>query len=250
MTAAGSGGEGSGGGRLPGLISAIGTFMKGLKDYNVFELLKVLFAGACVAFMIVLVTKPEVIFEQAGQLARTFAEAKEQGHADRATYRLQADENIRGELTGLLQTVKADRAFVMEFHNGSSNLSSGLPFLYLDLTMDVGPDGQPPLRDGEFKDLRTAQYPMVGLLLEQGYWFGNIDEVKETDQRLWYHLMGHDVSELAVMTLWNGQSATGFLCLTWHGEHRMDPMLTGHAIRASGTKIAVELALLGRISAL
>ena len=230
-------------------FSWIGAFMKGLKDYNVFELMKVLFAAACVTFMVLLITKPEIIFEQVDKVIEGVSQAREDRHAEGAVWRLRADENIRGELTGLRETTGADRAFVMEFHNGSSNLSSGLPFVYLDLTLDVGAPGEVPLREGEFKDLRTAQYPLVGVLLEQGYWYGSIDAVRDIDARLYYHLAAHDVSEVAVMTLWNGQSATGFLCLTWHGSHRMNAQSTGHEIRASGTKIAVELAMLDRLNA-
>lgn len=226
----------------------IGAFMKGLKDYNVFELLKVLFAAACVTFMVLLITKPEIIFEQVDKVVESVTQAREDRHADGAAFRLRADENIRGELTWLLETTGADRAFVMEFHNGSSNLSSGLPFVYLDLTLEVGAEGEPPLREGEFKDLRTAQYPMVGLLLEHGYWFGTLEELKAIDQRLYYHLAAHDVSEVAVMKLPNKQAATGFLCLTWHGEHRMDARPTGEAIRASGVNIALELAILDRLT--
>lgn len=235
-------------GRIPGIIAAVGRFLKGLKDYNLLELLKVLFAGACVTFMVLLITKPEILFEQVDKVIEGVTQAREDRHADGAVWRLRADENIRGELTGLRETTGADRAFVMEFHNGSSNLSSGLPFVYLDLTLDVGAPGEVPLREGEFKDLRTAQYPLVGVLLAQGYWYGSIDEVKGIDTRLYYHLAAHDVSEVAVMTLWNGQSATGFLCLTWHGSHGMNAESTGHAIRASGTKIAVELAMLDRLN--
>lgn len=235
-------------GKIPGIIQALGKFLKGLKDYNLLELLKVLFALACVTFMVMLVTKPEIIFEQVDKVAESVSQAREDRHADGAAFRLKADENIRGELTWLLGATDADRAFVMEFHNGSSNLSSGLPFVYLDLTIEVGADGEPPLRAGEFKDLRTAQYSMVGLLLKHGYWFGTLDELKDADSRLYYHLAAHDVSEVAVMKLPNKQAATGFLCLTWHGEHRMDARRTGEAIRASGVNIALELALLDRIT--
>lgn len=236
------------GGRIPAILTALGKFLKGLKDYNLLELMKVLFAGACVTFMIMLITRPEVIFEQVDKVVESVSQAREDRHADASAFRLKADENMRGELTGLLETTGADRAFVMEFHNGSSNLSSGLPFLFLDLTIEVGAEGEAPLREGEFKDLRTAQYPLIWLLLERGYWYGTLDEVREVDYRLSNYLAAHDVSEVAVMTLWNGQSATGFLCLTWHGKHHMEPELTGREIRASGTKIAVELALLDRLT--
>lgn len=236
------------GGRIPAILTALGKFLKGIKEYNLLELMKVLFALACVTFMVMLLARPEVFFEQVDKVVEVVSQAREDRHADGAAFRLRADENIRGELTGLLQSTGADRAFVMEFHNGSSNLSSGLPFVYLDLTLEVGAEGEPPLREGEFKDLRTAQYPMISLLLEQGYWFGTLEELEPVDSRLYYHLAAHDVSEVAVMTLWNGQNATGFLCLTWHGKHHMEPELTGHEIRASGTKIAVELALLDRLT--
>lgn len=226
----------------------IGAFMKGLKDYNVFELLKVLFAAACVTFMVLLITKPEIIFEQVDKVIESVTQAREDRRKDGDLMRLRADENIRGELLWLLDATHADRAFVMEFHNGSSNLSSGLPFAFLDLTLDVGAEGIPPLRASEFKDLRTAQYPMVSMLLDHGYWYGTLDEVKAIDQRLYYHLAAHDVSEVAAMKLPNKQMSPGFVCLTWHGEHRMDPKPTGDAIRASGMNISLELVLIDRIT--
>ena len=226
----------------------IGALMKGLKDYNVFELLKVLFAAACVTFMVLLITKPEIIFEQVDKVIESVTQAREDRRKDGDLMRLRADENIRGELLWLLDATHADRAFVMEFHNGSSNLSSGLPFAFLDLTLDVGAEGVPPLRASEFKDLRTAQYPMVSKLLDHGYWYGTLDEVKTIDQRLYYHLAAHDVSEVAVMKLPNKQMSPGFVCLTWHGEHRMDPKTTGDAIRASGMNISLELVMIDRIT--
>ena len=236
------------GGKIPGIIQALGKFLKGLKDYNLLELLKVLFALACVTFMVVLVTKPEVIFEQVDKVAESVSQAREERRKDGDMLRLKADENIRGELLWLIDATHADRAFVMEFHNGSSNLSSGLPFAFLDLTLDVGAEDVPPLRASEFKDLRTAQYPMVSLLLAHGYWYGTLDDVKAVDQRLYYHLAAHDVSEVAVMKLPNKGMSPGFVCLTWHGEHKMDPKPTGDAIRASGMNISLELVLIDRIT--
>lgn len=39
-------------GRIPGVISALGKFLKGLKEYNLLELLKVLFAVFVFALLI------------------------------------------------------------------------------------------------------------------------------------------------------------------------------------------------------
>ena len=228
-------------------LALLSTVLKGLKDYNVLELFKVLLSGFCIAIMIVLVSKPEVIFEWTDKVIAGIMKARDARHIAGTEIRFRAEENIRGELTGLLETTGADRAFLLEFHNGSSNLSSGLPFIFLDLTIDVSVEGLAPLREGEFKDLRTSQYPLVSWLLEKGYFYGTIDEVKELDGRLWHHLAGHDASEVAVLTLWNGQSASGFLGLSWHGTNSMDPEHTGRMIRAVGTKIAVELALKDRV---
>ena len=58
------------GGRIPGIIQALGKFLKGLKEYNLLELLKVLFALACVTFMVILVTKPELFFAPAAAFIR------------------------------------------------------------------------------------------------------------------------------------------------------------------------------------
>ena len=86
------------GGRVPAALNALGRFMKGIKEYNVFELLKVLFAGACVTFMVLLIFRPEVIFEQVDKIVEAVGDARDARHADASAFRLRADENMRGEL--------------------------------------------------------------------------------------------------------------------------------------------------------
>ena len=151
MTAQGSN-TGSGAG-VKNVLGALGKFMKGLKDYNIMELLKILFALFIIALIIAFIRKPELFVDKVSYVFEMRQNRLEREHADGMYRRSVADQNIRWYLNELRDLTGADRAWVLEPHNGGSNSTTGMNFYYLNLTGDEPAEGYPHLNKDEFKDI-------------------------------------------------------------------------------------------------
>ena len=225
-------------------LSALGKFMKGLKDYNVFELLKVLFAVLVIVFAVSFVRKPEMYVDKVSYILESRKNRLEREHASEMYRRDIADQNIRGYLRELARASGADRAWLLEPHNGKSNSTSGLTFSYLDLTGDEPNPDRPDvgyLNRNEFRDIPASEYPLAGEIYRTGRWWGPLDSMERIDRKLYYKMRAQGMSEVAVMAAFSMERPVCFVGLTWYPGHEMDERLTGALIHKYTMQIALEL---------
>lgn len=164
-------------------------------------------------------------------------------HDEAVRRRLQADVEIRAEVQTLLRDVNADRTWVIELHNGSKNLSSGLPFIYGKMLPEEVADGIAHV-DDEYQDFELARYPFIAAVLQHGYFYGPTDSLYNYDRRLYYQFKKNDVNEVALMTLRCGNKPLGVLGISFCGEKTMNERLVGEKIRDHGAAIAASLSKL------
>lgn len=164
-------------------------------------------------------------------------------HDEAVLRRLQADAEIRYEVSELLHEVNADRVWVIELHNGSKNLSSGLPFIYGKMMPEEVADGIPHV-DDEYQDFELAKYPFVSNILQRGYYYGSVESIFEADRRIYYQFKKNDVNEIALMALRCGKKPLGILGISFCGTKSMDARLVGERIRDRGSAIAASLSKL------
>jgi len=227
-----------------GLIGALGKFMKGIKDYNVFELLKVLFAVLVIVFAVSFVRKPEMYVDKVSYILESRENRLEREHASEMYRRDIADQNIRGYLRELARASGADRAWLLEPHNGKSNSTSGLTFSYLDLTGDEpNPDRSDVdyLNRNEFRDIPVSEYPLAGEIYRTGRWWGPLDSMERLDRKLYYKMRAQGMNECAVMAARNKERHVCIVGLTWYGDNKMNPELVGDLIHIYTMEIALEL---------
>lgn len=225
-----------------GLIGALGKFMKGIKDYNVFELIKVLFAVFCVVLAITFVMRPEMYVEKISYIIQSRQNRLEMEHASLLSRRKIADQNIRWYLNELRDITGADRAWLLEPHNGGSNSTTGLSFYYLNLTGDEPADGYPNLDKGQFTNIPISEYPLANIIDKKGRWYGNLDSMSKVDQKLYYRMKAQGMYECAVMAAHSKNLPVCFVGLTWYEGHSMrNPEEVGDVIRKYGMQIALEL---------
>lgn len=241
MTAQGSNtGPGTG---VKNVLGALGKFMKGLKDYNIFELLKILFTIFVLALIISFVRNPDSYIDKVAYIFEMRDNRKEREHADGMYRRSVADQNIRWYLNELRDLTGADRAWTLEPHNGGSNSTTGMNFYYLNLMGDEPAEGYPHLNKEEFKDIPFSEYPMANYIDKEGYWWGPLSEMEPIDKKLYYLMRSHEMAECAVVATHSMNLPICYVGLTWYEGHSMsDPKEVGREIRKYAIQIAIELA--------
>jgi hypothetical protein len=203
------------------------------KTFGFFRIIRALLLMALTSIVLLFTFNPRYLFERMEAL-------QTEKHADAVTRRISADAEIRLILHRLLHTLDADRAWLIELHNGSKNLSSGLPFLYGDMRIEEVAEGIGNV-DDEYTDFQLSKYPFVGKVFEDGYYWGAIDSVQTVDERMYFKFKSNDVNEIALLALYSGEKPLGALGVSFCGDKRMDSQHVGKIIRKCGVQIATLL---------
>lgn len=107
------------------------------------------------------------------------AEEVNKEHADLSEKRFEVSPLIDSELKSLLINLDADRAAIIEMHNGTNN-TSGLPFIYGDMAYEqISP--KVGYAQDEFKNFNLAKLPFVALHYKDKTWIGSTDDVAKED---------------------------------------------------------------------
>ena len=126
------------------------------------------------SWMVYLAANPNVIFEKYNQYVT-------EKHNASIDYRLKTAPIIRSELNQLALETEAERAYILEFHNGKSN-PSGLQWQYGDLTFIS--DDTDDITD-EMQNVSLSRYNFANIIYDRGYWIGSIDELISLDERFY-----------------------------------------------------------------
>ena len=174
-----------------GLMDKMNEFVKKNGFKGVFTSLLTMFIAGSIGFLIF---NPSAIF----QYYEKYAERK---HEAGIKQRLESAPHILNYLNEFRNEVGADRTSVFEAHNGGSNLTN-LPFLYADLTY-LSPNGKYEYIENEYKNFRLTKYPWAMYVIEHNYWFGSIEEIKNSDPELYYRLHNDNVTHMGMYVMYN-----------------------------------------------
>lgn len=123
---------------------------------------------------------------------------------------------IANELKNLLINLDADRAAILEMHNGTNNMS-GLPFIYGDMVYEeISPKVN--YASDEFKNFNLAKLPFVSLHYEDKTWIGSVNEIETEDAYFAAKLRMVEVSYGAFVVLEGINGPLGFLTLFFKDE--------------------------------
>ena len=160
-----------------------------------------------IIFYVPLITK--ITVEKATiESMETVDKNKEEQHIKNLENRKAIQPQIISALTSVITNTNADRAFIIELHNGSNNLN-GLPFLHGSVTYEFTRDGIDNI-DEEYQNLSLSRYEFATYLHNNFSYFGTIDELKKIDKKLALKLHADGVVYVAVTTLHNGKNEWGW----------------------------------------
>ena len=213
------------------VIGWLERLLKLKKDYglgNILTALMVLFITIVIG---VIAFKPSIIVDEVQRI-------QTEQHQKAVDKRIKADPEIRETITDLRIELGADRVFIVEAHNGGTNLTN-LPFLYVDMTYETVRQDEILLED-EYKNVRLQRYSFCTYMYNNNYFYGGIDDLTEIDPVFSYRIQGDGVKYLGVVMLYGQYTVIGALGLEYTTSEPADP----NTIRIEMHKQANRLAIL------
>lgn len=203
------------------------------KKYGFLSIIKGLFLLFLSGYVVFFALNPRFLLERITNI-------QTEQHAHLVQSRLVADSKIRLILSNVLNKTNADRAWLIEFHNGSKNLSTGLPFLFGSMRLEETRDSIINV-DEDYADFSLSKFKLISKVLDDGFFYGNIQDVKSIDKRLYYRFQSNDINEIALLTLYNDDKPVGIVGLSFCFEKSMNKQSVGKYIRSGGIQIATLL---------
>lgn len=214
------------------VIGWLERLLKLKKDYGLGNIITAIMLLFITVVMGVVAFKPSIIVEEVQKI-------QTEQHQKAVDKRIKADPQIREALVDLRLELGADRTFVVEAHNGGSNLTN-LPFLYVDMTYESVRTGMIELEE-EYKNLRLQRYNFCTFLYENNYWFGSTEDLMQIDPAFSYRVEGDGVKYIGVLTLYGQYNIIGAIGIEYGDSDPVDSNTVRIIMHKYGSKFAILL---------
>ena len=192
------------------ILGFFGKIVKIIDRYGWWKVLQSIFLAALFLFVIYYIpmaTKSVVqktTIESLNELNRI----NEENHLKQLEKRRELQPRIEAILRTFLNNTNADRAFVIELHNGSNNIN-GIPFLHGSVTYDVAVEGMDMI-DEDYQNLSLSRFEMATYLHKNFEFIGTIEEMGKIDPKLAAKLTADGAKYIAITTLFDGTNEWGW----------------------------------------
>lgn len=162
----------------------------------------------------------QFVFNPEG-LIRRYEKIVNEQHTESVLKRLNNEPEIRKNLAELKAELNADRTYILETHNGGSNLA-GLPFLYVDLTY-AEPKNAYSWMENEYRNVRLSRYPWATELYQKTFYAEPIEYLEALDPELYYRLKNEDVVYMAAIMMYGTYNPSGVVGVVYTSRDSIPP---------------------------
>lgn len=134
-------------------------------------------------------------------------------HDTAMDFRRSIKEEIDGILNNVLTKTNADRVFVLELHNGTNN-TAGLPFIYAEMTYCAVAENINHI-DEDYINLNLSRFNFPLYLERNKYFYGDIEKLKNVDDKLALRLQSNGAKYIAIMALQGLHTELGYVGITF-----------------------------------
>lgn len=210
------------------LTSIFGIFQKSVewsKKYTFLEMLKGLFVLITSAAVLFIFLNPSYFLER-------YEQFKDKQHTEEVDKRVEISPKIQIILDKLLLTTKANRAYIIEFHNGTNNLN-GLPFLFGDMTYEEVSNDDLEYISELYQNVPLSRFPISQKLFENGFWYGTVDELANIDKRLASRIKINNGSWIALILLKGQEHYLGVIGVSYTDSAQVKKEVVGRNLRTA-----------------
>lgn len=144
--------------------------------------------------------------------------AKEkQRHDEGLKLRSEIDPLVRQQLLKMLYSLDAERVFVIETHNGTSNLS-GLPFRFADMTYEEINKVTFSVSE-EYSNVSASRYSIFHYLSENLIFVGTINELMSIDNKMAYKMAANEATYVGLKLINGVNEPLGIIGVTYSTRH-------------------------------
>ena len=181
-----------------------------LEKYGIIKTFKTVFTCVLLYWLLVFSFKPSIIFDK-------WNEIKDDDHKGKIEETLQKQYTIKQNLLDLHYHSSSMRTLILGLHNGVESLYGGYQFLKLSALFEECGEYQSVME--EYQNIHLTHYPIFSYLYKNELFCGDINKLKEIDNKLYHKLVGNNVNYIHIQSLiGNNGSIVGFLVLTWEDE--------------------------------
>lgn len=168
-------------------------------------------------------------------ISRVMAENSEEQfelHKEEMEKRRQIKPDVSELLKNTLSEMNADRAFVIELHNGSSN-TSGLPFVHCSMTYEEDAMDVESV-DEDYQNITLSRFNLPEYLHKHSLWFGDMTEFSKIDKKASIRLRQNNVSYLVIATIKSDNNEIGYFGFTYcnGSEHKGNKEMMEYMVHA------------------
>lgn len=136
----------------------------------------------------------------------------------------QVGPQIMSNLNKLLYSLDADRAFVIELHNGKHN-ATNMPFKFFDMTYEeINDERSNVYISDNFYQVMVSHYKLPFWLANNHKFLGNVDDLAEIDGRFAVNFEKYGGKYLCITLLRNKHTNLGFLGVTYNDTEHVKSM--------------------------
>lgn len=214
-------------------VGIIERILNLISKYKIWDFIKAFMVMIMLAIIIGFIARPNWIFDR-------WEQYEEKRHKEKMEIVERNNAIIHNELETILYKTGANRVLLLSYHNSKQSLV-GLPYIYLTavneaINYDVSPVAE------EYESIKTSIYPMINYLNKEGYFCGDIEDLRTIDKALGYRLMGNDVRHLSMLQI-EGEYPLGVLVVTYTNalDKNHKCIDTETVMRRAGVRIGVLL---------
>ena len=185
-----------------------------VKKYGICKVIQGLFVLCAFVYIIYNVSNIDKIF------SNTFKERAElvkQEHDKAIEHRREIKPEIDMILRNALVQYGADRAFIVEMHNGTNN-PAGLPFLYGEMTYEEVRKGYHHVDDG-YMNMNLSRYEFPMYLETHKVWYGPTENLAKLDDKFAHRVFADGVNYIAMIAINGYNNELGLFGLTYCDGH-------------------------------
>jgi hypothetical protein len=219
-------------------LNIIEKIVKMITNYGYRKVISALLVFILFVFTIIVFSNQKVIVEK---ILTEHKKEAQMENANNLQFRVKyVTPRVDAILYKLLAETKADRAWVIEMHNGTDN-PTGLPFAFGDMTYEKMSNDTIPSVLVDYDRISLSAYPISTYVIKNKKFVGTTDELRKIDKRMAMRVETNNIHYMAIYCITGMDVEIGWVGLSYYAGEPVNPKAVESYILDASQKLSILL---------